>query len=277
MSYRINTNLPSLAAQRSLSNTAVKQSETLGHLSSGKRIVSAYEDAAGLAISSGLSAKIRGIAQAERNANDGISMIQTAEGGFHEIANNLTRLRELAVGSASDTGDDQIRKFSDEEFQNLKEEIGRIAAVTEFNNRKVLSDTDHVVDIQVGIGNNPDIDRIRFTTENLNATPDSLGIEGLTVGTKDDAQGSLEVIDDAIQKVSGQRAILGAAQNRLASTVRNIQISSENLKAANSRIIDADYAAETSDLARLNILNAAGTSVLSQANINAKNVLKLLS
>lgn len=276
MGLRINTNVTSLAAQRTLGNNNTEQAQTLGKLSSGTRIVRSADDAAGLAISEKLKAQVRSTNQAERNANDGISMIQTAEGGLNEVSNILIRLRELSVQSASDTVGDTERKFTDLEYQNLKQEIERISQVTEFNGKKLLNGQGDQYDFQIGINNDNFQDRISFDTQLLNSTIGSLGVDGLSVASKDDAQNGLSSIDNAIQMVSGQRAELGAKQNRLTSTIQNLQISSENLSAANSRIRDTDYAAETAKKTKLDILTNAGTSVLAQSNAQGQAALQLL-
>jgi flagellin len=276
MGFRINTNVPSISAQRALGQTNRVQENVLNKLSSGQRITQAADDAAGLAISEKLKAQIRGTAQATRNANDGVSMVQTAEGGLNEISNILVRLRELSVQSASDTIGDQERKFTDLEYQNLKQEIERIAQVTEFNGIKLLSGQGEQLDFQIGLYNDAFQDRISYDVQGTNARVQSLGVDGLSVGSKEGAQGSLAVLDSAITMISGQRSSLGALQNRLQSTVNNLQVSSENLSAANSRIRDTDYAEMTAQNAKMNILSAAGTSVLSQANMQAQNALKLI-
>lgn len=276
MGLRINTNVTSLAAQRTLGNNNADKSKTLGKLSSGTRIVRSADDAAGLAISEKLKAQVRSTNQAERNANDGISMIQTAEGGLNEISNILIRLRELSIQSASDTVGDTERKFTDLEYQNLKQEVERISQVTEFNGKKLLNGQGESYDFQIGINNDEFQDRISFDTQLLNSSMDNLGIAGLAVDSKNSAQEGLEAIDTAIQTVSGQRAELGAKQNRLTSTIQNLQVSSENLSAANSRIRDTDYAAETAKKTKLDILTNAGTSVLAQSNSQGQAALNLI-
>lgn len=276
MGLRINTNVSSLAAQRTLGQNNTKQADTLGKLSSGTRIVRSADDAAGLAISEKLKAQVRSVNQAERNANDGISMIQTAEGGLNEISNILVRLRELSIQSASDTVGDTERKFTDLEYQNLKQEMERISQVTEFNGKKLLNGEGDSYDFQIGINNDDFQDRISFDTQMLNSSISSLGVDGLSVSSKEDAQNGLASIDNAIQMVSGQRAELGAKQNRLSSTIQNLQVSSENLNAANSRIRDTDYAAETAKKTKLDILTNAGTSVLAQSNAQGQSALKLI-
>lgn len=276
MGLRINTNVTSLSSQRTLGLNNAEQSKTLGRLSSGERIVRSADDAAGLAISEKLKAQIRSTNQAERNANDGISLIQTAEGGLNEVSSILIRLRELSIQSASDTVGDSERKFTDLEYQNLKQEIERISQVTEFNGKKLLDGQGDKFDFQIGINNNDFQDRIKFDAQLLNATTANLGVDPLAVGTKEAAQGGLEAIDNAIQSVSGQRAELGAKQNRLTSTIQNLQVTAENLNSANSRIRDTDFASETAKKTKLDILTNAGTSVLAQSNTQGQAALKLI-
>lgn len=276
MGFRINTNVASIAAQRSLSIANRNQQNTLSKLSSGTRITKASDDAAGLAISEKLKAQIRSNSQANRNANDGISMVQTAEGGLDEISNMLTRLRELSIQAASDTVGDTERAFTDMEYQNLKKEIERIAQVTEFNGTKLLSGQGGILDFQIGINNDAFQDRITYDTSRQNAKLEALGLSDITVANKEGAQTALATIDNAIEAVSGQRASLGAIQNRLQSTSNNLEITNENLSAANSRIRDVDYAKASAENARNNILSQAGTSVLAQANAQGQNALKLI-
>lgn len=277
MGFRINTNVSSIAAQRSLSKSNRESESTLAKMSSGTRITRSADDAAGLAISEKLKAQIKSNAQANRNANDGISMVQTAEGGLDEVSNILTRLRELSIQAASDTVGNTERSFTDMEYQNLKQEVQRIAEVTEFNGTKLLSGEGEPLDFQIGANNDQFQDRISYDTSAQNAKLASLGIDTIGVNSKEGAQNSLDTIDTAIEKVSGQRAALGAIQNRLISTSNNLQITNENLSAANSRIRDVDYASVSADNARNNILNQAGTSVLAQANAQGQNALRLIS
>lgn len=276
MGFRINTNVSSISAQRALNVTNAQGADNLSKMSSGTRIVKASDDAAGLAISEKLKSNIRSLNQANRNANDGISMIQVAEGGLNEVQNILTRLRELSIQSSSDTVGDTERGFSDLEYQSLKKEIQRISEVTEFNGMSLLNGQGEKLDFQIGINNNDFQDRISYDRAMTNSSLEGLGIDALTVTNKDGAQTSLASIDSAIERVSGQRAALGAIQNRLTSTSNNLQITSENLNAANSRIRDVDYAEATAMNAKINILNAAGTSVLAQANSAGQNALKLI-
>lgn len=276
MGFRINTNVSSLSAQRSLNANNRTSQDTLAQLSSGSRIVKAADDSAGLAISEKLRGRIKSTNQANRNANDGISMIQIAEGGLDEVSSILTRLRELSIQAASDTVGDSERGFTDMEYQNLKQEIERIAQVTEFNGTKLLSGEEAKLDIQVGVNNDEFKDRIVFDAGAQNTKLDSLGINEISLTTKEGAQGALANIDSAIEKVSGQRSRLGAMQNRLVSTSNNLQITAENLSAANSRIRDVDYAQASAENAKNNIISQAATSVLTQANQQGQNALRLI-
>jgi flagellin len=276
MGFRINTNVASLQAQTSLGKVNRESEASFSKLSSGERITKSADDAAGLAISEKMKAEIRSSQQATRNANDGISMIQVAEGGLNETSNILTRLRELAMQSASDTVGDSERQMTNLEYQNLKSEMDRISQVTEFNGKKLLNGEGDKYDFQVGSGNSDSEDRISFDAASLNASTGSIGIEGADVSSKQGAQDSLAQVDSAIEKVSSQRAVLGATQNRLTSTVSNLEVYSENMSAANSRIRDVDYAEETAKQARNQIISAAGTSVLAQANASGQQALKLI-
>ncbi|MBC7713838.1 MAG: flagellin FliC [Rhizobacter sp.] len=276
MGLRIATNTQSLRAQNAMSKVEAAKSDSLSKLSSGSRINKAGDDAAGLAISEKLKANIRGSQQATRNAGDGISMIQTAEGGMNEVSNILIRLRELSVQTASDTVGDSERKFADLEFQNLTQEVDRIATSTQFNGKDLLSGKGDKLDFQVGIMNDDKNDRLSYKPQDSSVKAADLGIEGLGVQTKASAQENLEKIDSAINGVNGNRASLGALQNRLQSTISNLETRTENLAAANSRIRDTDVAAESAELAKNNILSAASTSVLSQANSSGSAAMKLI-
>lgn len=277
MGLRINTNVQSIAAQNALSRTKTRLDSNLRKLSSGERITRAADDAAGLAISENLKAQIRSIRQAKRNADDGISMVQTAEGGLSEISNIIIRLRELAVQAASDTVGNTERGFSDIEFQQLKEEVQRISSASEFNGRRLLDGSSGLVEIQVGARNNPLQDRIRYDGTQVIATLDALGLTAESVASKQGAQVALSRLDDALVQVNGVRANLGAIQNRLTSVINNLGITEENFSEANSRIRDVDVASETADMTKNQILNQAGISVLSQANQTPNFALKLLN
>lgn len=276
MGLRINTNVASLNAQRNLRGTRLAMNQSLEKLSSGQRINRAGDDAAGLAISENLKAQVRGLKQAERNAEDGISLVQIAEGALAEVSNILIRLRELSVQAASDTIGPTERKFLNVEFEQLTSEIDRIANSTEFNRVPLLNGTGAVFDIQIGTRNDPISDRLTFDASSADVNVAALGLNLASVADKISAQNSLSSIDQAIISVSGIRADFGALQNRLQSTVNNIAVSVENLSAANSRVRDTDVAAETAELTRNNILMTAGTSVLAQANSATKNALNLI-
>lgn len=276
MGLRISTNVASLNAQKNLVTTQRNSERSLARMSSGFRINQAADDAAGLAISEQLKGQIRGLRQASRNANDGISLVQVAEGGLNEVSNMLIRLRELGVQGASDTIGDTERKFIDVEYQQLKSEIQRISEVTTFNGRDLLNGTGGIIDIQVGTHNDAFKDRISFNASAANSSLESLGLTVEGASTKEQAQNSIDAVDKAIVSVNAIRANFGAMQNRLQSTTANIAVSDENLSAANSRIRDADIAAESSELTRNNILMQAGISTLAQANQSQQMALKLL-
>lgn len=277
MGLRINTNTSSIAAQRALGITKNNLDSNLRKLSSGERITRASDDAAGLAISEKLKGHIRGLRQAKRNSDDGVSLIQTAEGGLNEISNIIIRLRELSIQAASDTVGDTERGFSNIEFQNLLEEVQRISQGSEFNGRKLLDGTGGVVEIQVGIHNDPTNDRIKYDSTTTDASIEALGLVGEGIANKEGAQLSLAKLDDALTRINGTRANLGALQNRLQSASNTIAITEENFSAANSRIRDVDVASETADMAKNNILSQAGVSVLAQANQSPNFALKLLA
>ncbi len=276
MGLRINTNAQSIAAQRNLGVSNSAQKASIEKLASGSRIYRAADDAAGLAISENMKATIRSVRQNVRNANDGISMIQTAEGSMNEVGNILIRFRELSIQAASDTIGDTERGFIDKEVQQLKSEVDRIAVATEYNGKKILGGEGAMLDIQIGQHNKPEEDRFVFDSGKANVTASRLGVSDLSAASKESAQGNLEKIDGAIKTLTENRAELGALQNRLQSSINSLQVYDENLSTANSRIRDVDMASETAELTRTNILSQAGTSVLSQANQNSAMALKLI-
>lgn len=277
MGLRINTNVASINARRNLSGLKHGLNRSIARLSSGFRINQASDDAAGMAISENLKAQIRGLGQANRNTQDGVSLVQTAEGGLNEVSSILIRLRELAIQAASDTIGDTERKFLDVEYQQLKSEVQRISEVTQFNGIDLLNGTGGIMDIQVGVHNDPFKDRISFNSSAANSTLEALGMIAEGVATKEQAQTSIQRVDDAIVSINAMRANFGALQNRLMSTMTNIGIFDENLQAANSRIRDTDVARETAELTRNQILTQAGISVLGQANDMQSFALKLLN
>ena len=276
MGLRINTNIAAMSANRALIHTQEEQQKSYTRLSSGQRITEAGDDAAGLSISENLRAQIRSMTQAERNANDGISFAQVAEGGLTEIGNIMVRLRELAIQAGSDTVGDKERGFINTEAQSMLQEVDRIANVTTFNGTPLLNgEAGKDLEFQVGIRNN-DADRITFAVSENDVRAGTLGIDGLNYGDIDSARDAIDKVDDAMNQVSAARARLGAMQNKMHSTVNNLGIAKENLAEARSRIADTDIAAETSELVRGNILQSAGVSVLAQANQAPQLALKLL-
>ncbi len=276
MGMRVTTNTAALNAQRQLIGSQKAISKSMAQLSSGSRINIAADDAAGLAISERFKSGIRSARQATRNANDGISMVQTAEGGLNEISNIITRLRELGIQASSDTVGEVERGFVDKEVQQLKSEIQRIASVTTWGTTKLLDGSTPRFDFQIGVFNNAEEDRITFDSSSNNASLDSLALSGLDYNTQEGAQSALEALDSAQTQVNGYRSNLGALQNRLSSTVDNLGVMEENMSAANSRIRDTDVAQASSEMMRNNILLQAGTATLAQANQTSQLALKLI-
>lgn len=276
MGMRVTTNMAAINAQRNLVGSQKNIQKSMGQLASGSRINIAADDAAGLAISERLKSSIRSARQANRNANDGISMVQTAEGGLNEISNIVTRLRELGIQAASDTVGEVERGFVDKEVQQLKSEVQRIASVTTWGTTKLLDGSTPRFDFQIGVFNNAEEDRISFDASANNATLDTLGLAGLDYTSQEGAQTSLELLDAAQTQVNGYRADLGALQNRLSSTVDNLGVMEENMSSANSRIRDTDVASASSEMMRNNILLQAGTATLAQANQTSQLALKLI-
>jgi flagellin len=277
MGLRINTNIASLAASRALNATSADQQKAYQRLSSGQRITSAGDDAAGLSISENLRAQVRSMSQAERNANDGISFAQVAEGGLTEIGNTMVRLRELAVQAASDTIGDKERSYINEEVKSMLSEVNRIASVTAYNGTPLLNGKAEKsnLEFQVGIRND-ESDRIRFSSSDYDVTTSALGVDGMDFSSVSGARKALDKVDAGMDRVFAARARLGAAQNKLQSTVNNLNIAKENISQARSRIADTDVATETSELIKNNILQSAGISVLAQANSSPQNALKLM-
>lgn len=276
MGMRVSTNIAAINAQRNLIGSQRVMQKSMGQLASGNRINIAADDAAGLAISEKLKASIRSARQANRNANDGISMVQTAEGGLNEIGNIITRLRELGIQASSDTIGDTERSFINKEVSQMKSEIQRISQTTAWGSTKLLDGSTPVFDFQVGVFNNAEEDRISFNSGENVATLDALGISGLDYASQEGAQEALSALDTAQTQVNGYRANLGALQNRLVSTVDNLGVAEENMSASNSRIRDTDVAMASSEMTRNNILLQAGTATLAQANSVNQIALKLI-
>lgn len=273
MALGINTNIPSINAQNQLSRSQNLGDQALERLSSGLRINSAKDDAAGLAIATKFDAQIRGLTVAQRNANDGISLAQTAEGALNEVTTNLQRIRELAVQAANASNSTEDRAALEAEVQARKDEIDRIGSVTEFNGTNLLDGSFTSQTFQVGANNSAN-DRISVSIS------DEVSMSGLSitesVTSVTGAQSLLDEIDGALDTINGLRGDLGAVQNRFESTIANLGNSIENLSASQSRILDADFAAESAKLAKSNVLQQAGISVLAQANARPNQVLSLL-
>ena len=274
MGLRVNTNIASLNAQRSLAKTTEDLQTNFRRLSTGLRIASAADDAAGLAISERFRAQIRSTNQAIRNAQDGISMTQTGEGALNEVSNIMIRLRELAMQSANGTVSAQDKNTLNQEFTDLINEVDRIAASTTFNGVRLLDGSGSTITFQVGIGNIAGVDTIQLSTSNALAA--TLGLATMSIGATGSAGAALSAVDGAINSVSGIRGAFGAVQNRLATTVANLRIQAENQSAAESRIRDVDVAEETAILTKNSILQQASISILAQANVQPQSALQLL-
>lgn len=276
MSMRIMTNEAALNAQRNLGLTNNRLYSTLEKLSSGSRINRAADDAAGLAISDTLHATIRSLGQAVRNAQDGASLIQVFEGGTTEINNMLMRIRELAMQAASDTVGDKERSLINNEVQELKLEVERVAQTTKYAGQTLLNGEAEALEFQVGTENNPEVDRIMFDPGEADLTADSLAIDSIDISQKENAQESLEVLDEGIMRVNTVRSKVGSIQSRLMTCVSSDEIYIENLSSARSRIRDTDVALESTNLARETIIRNSGVAMLSQANQTPAVALQLL-
>lgn len=275
MGLRISTNVTAINGQRNMSNSQRLMANSSAQLASGSRINKAADDAAGLAISETMRGQIRSAAQAKRNANDAISLVQTAEGGLGEISNILIRSRELAIQAASDTIGDNERILIQTEIAQLKDEVQRIGKSTRWNSTSLLDGSSPKFDFQIGMFATEN-DQITFDSASNVATIDALTLTDLDFSQKEGARSGILTIEDAQQRVNAMRANLGALQNRMNSTVDTLAITEENLAAANSRIRDTDVAAATSDMARNTVLLQAGTSTLAQANQSTALALKLI-
>jgi flagellin len=277
MGLRIATNIASQTVQKNLKDVSNAGNSQLEKLSSGKRITKASDDAAGLAIATNLEAQTKGLRQATRNANDGISLVQTAEGGLNETTNILTRLRELTIQAASDTVGETERGFLDKEYQQLSKEIDRISESTVFNGTQLLNGKGKgSMDFQVGAFSGEQ-NRITFESDESDASSSSIGVEGTSISEKGDALDAISNVDEAIEKVSGQRANLGSIQSRLQSTVKNLETQTINQDSARSVIQDVDVAEASASLASNTVVKNAGVSTLAQANQIPNAALRLLN
>lgn len=277
MGISLRTNVASIQANASLNGTNERLQNSMTRLASGQRINRAGDDAAGLAISEQFRANLKSLEQVKRNANDGVSLIQTAEGALGEVSNILIRIRELGVQAATDTLTDTQRGFLDDELNQLRDEINRIGTTAEFNGLELLSGdfatTGNGLTFQVDLSG--DVNQ-QISVQINTVSPTALGINGVSLLSVGGARTSLSIIDSAIQAVSTQRALLGSAQNRLSASINNITTQFTNLSAANSRIRDVDVAEETARMSRENILMQSGVSVLAQANQIPQLALSLL-
>lgn len=274
MGLRVNTNIASLNAQRNVARVTERLGVSFQRLSTGLRIATAADDAAGLAISERLRSQIRSLSQASRNANDGISLVQVGEGALNEVSNILIRLRELAIQSANGSSSTQDKDTIQQEFSSLVNEIDRIARSTEFNGIRLLDGGSSSVNFQVGINTTQDIDVLNVTLQAALST--SLNLQSLDIGSGGDTSSAIASVDAAINRVSGLRGTFGALQNRLQSTIANLAVAQESLSAAESRIRDVDVAIETAELTRNSILQQAAISILGQANAQPQAALSLL-
>ncbi len=277
MGLRIATNIASQSVQKNLKEVSNAGTADLEKLSSGKRITKAADDAAGLAISTNLEAQTKGLRQATRNANDGISLVQTAEGGLSETSNILVRLRELTIQAASDTVGEQERGFLDKEYQQLSKEVDRISESTTFNGSQLLNGKGKgTMDFQVGAFAGEQ-NKITFDSNETNSSAESIGIGGTGIANKDDALSAISNVDAAIEKVSGQRANLGSIQSRLGSTVKNLETQTINQDSARSVIQDVDVAEASARLASNQVVKNAAVTTLAQANGIPNSALRLIS
>ena len=276
MGLRIATNIASQQVQKNLKEVSNEGNASLEKLSSGKRITKASDDAAGLAIATNLEAQTKGLRQASRNANDGISLVQTAEGGLNETTNILTRLRELTIQAASDTVGEAERGFLDKEYQQLNTEIDRISESTVFNGTQLLNGEGRgKMDFQVGAFAGEQ-NKISFDSSETNASSSAIGVSGTSISEKGSALDAISNVDKAIEKVSGQRATLGSIQSRLQSTVKNLEVQTINQDSARSVIQDVDVAEASADLASTTVVKNAAVSTLAQANQIPNAALRLI-
>ncbi len=274
MGMRINTNLASMAAQRALTAQTKRQQHASQSLATGQRIVQASDDPAGLAISENLKSEIRSSAQAKMNAQGAISVAQVGEGALSEMSNLVTRLREISVQSASDTVSDKERTYLQQEAKSLTEELDRISKTTKFGNSNLLDGSVSELSFHVGAGSNKD-NVVKFTYQG-NVTADELGLESASVSSKSDAVSVIEKTDAALSKISQARSSFGSLQSRMESVVSTLDIKQENLSATRSRIMDADMAKESSELASATVLQNASASILAQANTQPMLAMKLI-
>lgn len=275
MGLRIATNIASISAQRAMGTQSKRQEHAAQALASGSRIVHASDDAAGLAISETMKSEVRGLGQARSNANNAISAIQIGEGGLAEQTNLLTRLKELGIQSASDNFGEKERVYMQQEASTLVEELDRISQTTKFGDKNLIDGSQNTLEFQVGTQAGAE-NIIKYESDSEGATASALGVAGTDISSKSGARDLIANVNTAIDKVSKMRAGFGALQSRLESTVGGLDMKTENISAARSRISDADVAKESSDLASASMLQAASLSVLAQANQQPMVAMKLI-
>lgn len=272
---RVSTNIQSMVAQRYVQQHTEEASHKDSELSSGSRIVRAADDPAGLAISDRMRSFIRSNSQAERNTNDSISLLQVAEGSLATMSEVTARLRELSMQSSSDTVSDMDRVVIDKEFQQLKREVERLTVSTSFNGNNIIKGKESVYDLQIGINGNEN-DRIRYDMAKIMDSTNNFGINAINLKSKESSQQSLSVLDNMLSQISSSRALLGGLSNRMNNVISNLQVSRENLSASNSKIQDADVAAEAANQAKEKIMQSASLSMLKISNDQPGMILKLV-
>lgn len=275
MPISLATNLPAVKVRGHLDRVGENFSKSIERVASGKRIIRSGDDAAGLSISNSLEAKIRSIQQARRNASEAMSLIQVAEGGMNEVSNLVVRLRELAVQAASDTVGEREREMLQLEAVQIREEVDRLAEATRYFDTQLLNGTSKNFNFQIGIENTI-YDRIQYDSSEVDLRSGALGVDGINLADKDGAADSLSVVDEAFKRMGTPRSKLGALQLRMTSIQNNLSTYEESLTAANSRILDADIARETTNVVQSQILQKAGMAVLAQANAAPMHIMKLV-
>ncbi|OIQ16089.1 MAG: hypothetical protein BM556_15625 [Bacteriovorax sp. MedPE-SWde] len=274
--FRVGTNYQSMVAQRRLGDVSKHQSEERTKLSSGSRITEAAFDPAGLAIATGMKARSVSNMQAQRNVNDGISLLQVAEGTLSVMHGIASRLRELAMQAANDTVGAPERAVANKEFQQLTREVKRLTASTKYNGNHIINGKGSTYELQIGIHNDPQANRLKYDLQKVLASNNNFGLDSQNILSKDSARGSFAKIDSMINEVSSSRAKLGGAMNRMQSATQNLQIGRENLEASKSKITDADVAMKTTNIAKDEIVKSATLSLLAQANSRPALASKLI-
>lgn len=274
--FRVGTNYQSMVAQRRLSNVVKQQSEERTKLSSGSRVYQAAFDPSGLAIATGMRAKSTSNMQVQRNINDGVSLLQVAEGTLSVMHDITGRLRELSMQAANDTVGEAERAIANKEFQQLSQEVKRLTSSTKFNGNHIINGDGSTYDLQIGLNNDPATDRIRYDLQKVLASSNNFGLDNININTKDGARRSFKVIDKMTEEVSSSRAKLGGAMKRMESALTNLKINHENTEASKSKIMDTDVATSVSNNAKAEIMKNATTALLSQANSRPGLAAKLI-